>query len=138
MWEDRERQKNLIPENHPQLELILKLQRALRKSWRRELCNVDDLPFWSPENPAFGQCLTTALVVDDYLPGKIPQDEINDHFWNESIDLTREQFPVDIIIKATRMRSREELLEGERAEKARTFERYLELRVLVEEVLRYS
>jgi len=140
MWENEQRLKNLIPQEHPQLELILKLEEALRKSWRRELCNVKDGLVWTPENPAFGQCAITALVVDDYFPGEIVKDDNNDHYWNgeQGIDLTREQFPNDRVIKATRVRPRHELLEGERAIAAKTPERYLMLKGLVEQNLRRS
>jgi hypothetical protein len=138
MWENEQRLKNLIPQDHPQLELILELEEALRKSWRRELCNAKDAQVWSSDNPAFGMCAITALVVDDYLAGQIVKDDNNDHYWNGSqgIDLTREQFPADRVLAVTRVRPRNELLEGERAVAAGTPQRYLLLKGLVEENLR--
>ncbi|HLC97486.1 MAG TPA: hypothetical protein VJC21_01765 [Candidatus Nanoarchaeia archaeon] len=42
---------------------------ALQKAWCSETSSDPD--HWHPENPAWGQCAVTALMVNDYLGGKI-------------------------------------------------------------------
>jgi len=71
---------------------------AIRSSWDRDTSYE---PFvWSNENPAWGQCAVTALVLQDYLGGDlIRASNLNiTHFWNLvddlEIDVTEEQFPV--------------------------------------------
>ena len=88
-------------------ELIDQLLPALRRSWSRETSAGATL--WTPENPAWGQCAVTSLVVQDYFGGDIvwavatPPEEIEpgvkdySHYFNliggKELDLTREQFP---------------------------------------------
>jgi hypothetical protein len=119
---------NVIPENHPRRIFIIALETALRNSWGPDICNTKDASLWTPDNPAFGQCAITALVLQDYLGGELWKDDDNDHYWNHDkfgdIDLTREQFPPDAVLKMTRIRPRNEVLEGERAIAAKTKERY--------------
>jgi hypothetical protein len=74
------------------------LMRAIRDSWTSGTSYDPEL--WSDENPAWGQCAITALVVQDHLGGDILRagnGEIT-HFWNSidghEIDLTSEQFSV--------------------------------------------
>ena len=45
------------------------LQTAIEKSWIRETSNVPDE--WSEEWSSRGQCVPTALVVQDYLGGEL-------------------------------------------------------------------
>jgi hypothetical protein len=57
---------------------------------------------WSEDNPAWGQCAVTALVVQDLLGGELLRAEVNcprgkfSHYWNRvdggEIDLTHGQF----------------------------------------------
>jgi hypothetical protein len=77
---------------------------AIRQSWGADTCAPEDLPRWSPENPARGQCGVTALVVNDLLGGALVVGEVyvdgrrvDYHWWNllddgTEVDLTREQF----------------------------------------------
>lgn len=77
---------------------------ALRESWGPDTCSPEDIPSWSPDNPARGQCATTAVVIHDYFGGILVMGEVlvdgervDYHWWNrlphgEDIDLTREQF----------------------------------------------
>jgi hypothetical protein len=70
---------------------------AIRKCWRPETSyNAAE---WSRSNPAAGQCAVTALIVQDFLGGKLLRGQINgeEHYWNilpnrRQLDLTREQF----------------------------------------------
>jgi hypothetical protein len=78
---------------------FLKLQKAIKKSWGIDTAYKDDIPKWSTNNSAAGQCAVTALVIYDYFGGQIysgiSQDGIV-HYWNKihgvKIDLTRNQF----------------------------------------------
>jgi hypothetical protein len=81
------------------------IEGLIRSSWSEESCDPVDLPTWSPENPARGQCGVTALVVQDLLGGELLLAEVHNadgsrqgvHYWNRfgagiEVDLTREQF----------------------------------------------
>jgi len=83
------------------------LESALKDSWSRETSS--DPANWSEENPAWGQCAVTALIVNDYLGGEIvwalarlPNGKEASHYFNKidnedflacPVDLTRTQFP---------------------------------------------
>lgn len=84
---------------------------ALRESWGPDTCSPEDIPSWSPDNPARGQCATTAVVMHDYFGGMLVMGEVlvdsepvDYHWWNrlpdgEDIDLTREQFgPHEVVV----------------------------------------
>jgi hypothetical protein len=80
--------------------------RALRRSFCRETsCKPTG---WTAENPAFGQCLVAALVMQDYFGGIIVCADLTDHYrdgasafsshyWNRingrDRDVTKQQFP---------------------------------------------
>ncbi len=83
-----------------------KLEIVLRESWSTE---TGSNPGWSPENPALGQCATTACVVQDFFGGKIiwanamlNGEKLDSHYWNlidgKNVDLTREQFPEGTVV----------------------------------------
>lgn len=132
MWENVKRQQNVYPANHPDLEIIKTVEAALRGAWGKDTCNTKDGESWTPENAAFGQCVLSMLIISVFLDsGEAVKDDNNDHYWWRDelgdIDLTREQFPEEIKIEATRVRDRHELLTGPRAEAARTKERLLVL-----------
>ncbi len=71
-----------------------------------DTCAPEDIGDWSEENPARGQCATTAVVVHDYFGGDLVRGEVHvrgervDFHWRNrlpdgsEIDLTREQFSV--------------------------------------------
>ncbi|MBG6218158.1 hypothetical protein IWX75_002637 [Arthrobacter sp. CAN_A6] len=85
---------------------LLELERAFRRSWGADTTclSAGCLQEWRPNNPAYGQCGPTALIVQDLLCGDLliadvtvenEEDEV--HYWNRftsglEIDLTREQF----------------------------------------------
>lgn len=84
--------------------LMEDVARALRASWGPDTCAPEDVPDWTPDNPARGQCATSAIVVHDYFGGWLVQGEVHVegvrvdfHWWNRlpdgsQVDLTREQF----------------------------------------------
>lgn len=70
-----------------------KLIKALESSWSLESSSK-----WTKENPASGHCGVTALVVQDYLGGKILKTKWGKiwHFYNlidgKPVDFTKSQF----------------------------------------------
>ncbi|MHA7262230.1 YunG family protein [Arthrobacter sp. TMN-37] len=96
---------------------LLELERAFRTSWGADTTCLDavGLKRWHPDQPARGQCGTTALVLQDLLGGDLliadvtgGDDEDEVHYWNRlasglEIDLTREQFPPHRIIGVPRV-----------------------------------
>lgn len=118
---------------------IERLRRALQASWSKKTCYPGDQRRWKEDDPAIGQCAVTSLVVQDVLGGDLLFCARYNHFWNKlpdgkEVDLTRSQFPPDAHIQIDRAVPREEVLYGNRAEKALTLERYL---LLKNEVIRY-
>lgn len=84
---------------------------ALRESWGTDTCSPEDISSWTPDNPARGQCATTAVVLHDYFGGSLLMGEVHVegervdyHWWNrlpngEEIDLTRGQFdPHELVV----------------------------------------
>ena len=80
------------------------LRSAILAAWGPDTCDPHDLANWRAENPARGQCGTTALVVQDLLGGQLIMGEVHvdgvkvgHHWWNRlpdgsTVDLTAEQF----------------------------------------------
>jgi hypothetical protein len=86
---------------------ISELENAIRDSWDASTSSYQD--DWSKDNPSYGQCAVTALVLNDYLGGEIvwanvelPDGKFESHYFNkvlgEEKDLTREQFPEGSIV----------------------------------------
>jgi len=89
---------------------LLDLFVAIQKAWSRE--TSADSEHWSTENPAWGQCAATALVVQDFLGGKLMRMNLSSsqypevaamrsHYFNrvpmkfgnpEDVDFTKSQF----------------------------------------------
>lgn len=77
---------------------------ALRESWGPDTCAPEDVALWTPDNPARGQCATTAVVLHDHFGGCLVRGEVmvhgrqvDFHWWNRlpdgaQIDATIEQF----------------------------------------------
>lgn len=70
----------------------------LECAWSRQ--TSADPERWVPDNPAWGQCAVTALVVQDEVGGDLLRTTVDggSHYWNRlpdgsEVDLTREQFP---------------------------------------------
>jgi hypothetical protein len=94
---------------------LVEIAAALQASWVVETSS--DPEHWTPENPAWGQCAVTALVVQDYLGGSLLRAEApsTSHYWNllpsgDEVDLTIGQFGDDVDLRGTAPRSREQVL----------------------------
>ncbi|MEV4329603.1 alpha/beta hydrolase [Streptomyces sp. NPDC049597] len=82
------------------------IEAALRASWAADTCSPDDVEraAWSEDNPSWGHCDVTALVVHDVLGGDLVLGAVflggeqhGHHWWNVlpsgvEVDLTRDQF----------------------------------------------
>lgn len=82
------------------------IDQAVRACWAADTCSPDDLDRagWQPDNPAWGHCDITALLVNDVFGGVLRVGEVRCggeqqgyHWWNllpsgVELDLTREQF----------------------------------------------
>jgi hypothetical protein len=62
---------------------------------------------WTPENPSWGQCAVTALVIQDLLGGELRRSTVKgvSHYWNRlpdgsDLDLTLKQFGWGAVIDA--------------------------------------
>ncbi|MDT0310516.1 hypothetical protein RM780_26740 [Streptomyces sp. DSM 44917] len=94
---------------------LLEIDKALRVSWAAETCSPDDVAGWRPDNPAWGHCDITALIVHDLFGGDLVVGEVHRdgvqhgfHWWNRlssgaELDLTREQFRQGQSIRAARV-----------------------------------
>ena len=88
----------------------------LTTAWGKDTCHPAYTDKWSEANPATGQCLATALVIQDKLGGDIYDCKVgrSRHFYNvingEIIDLTFSQFPENSKITDSRIRDRKQLL----------------------------
>jgi hypothetical protein len=116
------------------------IENALRKAWSKETCYLPDQEKWSSQNPAFGQCAVTALIIQDFFGGEILYCVHYHHYWNrlpngEEIDLTRSQFGDDVKPCVDKVVPREYILESESAKKVKTLERYLLLRNKIDEII---
>ncbi|MFD8414061.1 hypothetical protein ACFV2Q_20270 [Streptomyces sp. NPDC059650] len=82
------------------------IEAAVRAGWSAETCSPDDVERepWSADNPAWGHCDITSLVIQDLMGGGLLVGEVwldgeqhGYHTWNLlpggiPVDLTREQF----------------------------------------------
>jgi len=80
---------------------------VLRESWSKETAYPSCQKDWSKEDPSYGQCAITAMLVNDMFGGSIHSIRVNGggtHYFNKIngkyVDLTSEQFdlyniPVD-------------------------------------------
>lgn len=94
----------------------------LEKAWCRETAHPSYRDKWSGDNPSVGQCLVTALVIQDEYGGDIYSCKVggNSHFVNiineRIIDKTTEQFggtdKIKYINGSFRKRSRASLLKN--------------------------
>lgn len=89
-----------------------RLEEILQKSWIKETSS--DSERWKKDNPSWGQCAVTALIVNDYFGGKLVWAPVNvngkkiSHYFNKiddkkigltkEIDLIKNQFPEGTII----------------------------------------
>jgi hypothetical protein len=101
---------------------LAELEAAVRASWAADTCSPDDAATvpWSADNPSWGHCDVTALVLNDVLGGDLMVAEVHVdgerygyHWWNRlasgvEIDLTRDQFRNGQVISPPRALRRPE------------------------------
>jgi hypothetical protein len=90
---------------------------ALQKSWDKNTSYYKD---WTPDNPAYGQCAVTALIVQDHFGGDIISCFVNGkrHYFNKTrdkklgyiTDLTVSQFPDKVIYEDCKLVDRKQLM----------------------------
>lgn len=83
------------------------LRSSLEASWSDETCfNTAE---WSIKNPARGQCVVTALIVQYYFGGELRkvttvfQGQPESHYFNllpddSEVDFSRQQYPADQVL----------------------------------------
>lgn len=87
---------------------------AIQYAWCRE--TSADPERWTEENPAWGQCAVTALLVQDLLGGDLLRSTVDgiSHYWNRidgfDLDLTLRQFGPAIYDASPVVREREYVL----------------------------
>lgn len=77
---------------------LSELLRSVRVSWTQATSVSPEK--WSPKVPSTGQCAVTALVLQDFLGGRIMRCDIEgdgSHYWivmdeGQEIDITADQF----------------------------------------------
>jgi hypothetical protein len=122
---------------------LLDLDTALRACWAADTCSPSDITriAWSPDNPAWGHCDITALIVHDLFGGDLVLGDVHQdgdpqgyHWWNRlpsgiELDLTREQFVRGQVVSGARV------VERPPGRLPRRWEEYLLLRRRVSERL---
>lgn len=80
------------------IDTLNKLYAVLRKCWSADTAYPSCQKDWVPEDPSYGQCAITAMLVHDMFGGSIHRIRVGGgtHYFNliggHYIDLTREQF----------------------------------------------
>lgn len=109
---------------------IDRLQQVLLKSYDRKTAYPKCRDGWREDNPAYGQCVPTSLLVQHYFGGEIYKKD--DHYFNvikgEVIDLSRSQFDYDFDYSNSKKKQPS-------LDQARTQERYELLKERVEKYL---
>lgn len=83
----------------PRLNTLDELYTVLRKAWCKETAYPSCQAEWVPNDPTYGQCAVTAMLVYDMFGGSIHRIRVQGggtHYFNkvngQYIDLTIEQF----------------------------------------------
>lgn len=111
----------------------------LRKAWSRETASPGCQEKWTSDNPAFGQCAATALVLQDVYDGDLMRVQVEgygSHYYNLfrdqdgplAFDATWCQFPEGTKREQGQQVERLYALHSPRAAEARTLERYMRLK----------
>lgn len=93
------------------------------ETYSRDLCYPKVAQVWSQDNPSWGMCAITALVINDYFGGDIYKIKTNDesHYFNvingNIVDLTVQQFGHPIKYKNKVKVKREDMLKDQNTEK---------------------
>ncbi len=82
-----------------QIKTLGDLYLILRKCWSKETAYPVCQSEWVPDDPTYGQCAITAMLVYDLFGGSIHRIHVNGggtHYFNkidnQYVDLTRQQF----------------------------------------------
>ena len=115
------------------------LKELLEKSWSADTCYPPLKGRWTKDNPSLGQCLVTALVVQDCFGGDLLYCKHSDHYWNMlpdgEVDLTRGQFQKGTRICLDEVQPRDVALESQIARENLVLERYLLLKNNIDKTL---
>ena len=92
----------------------------LRKAWCRETAHPSYQDKWSEDNPSYGQCCVTALVMQDLYGGDVYECKVQGkrHYVNITLegylhDYTSMQFEEgQIVYDKMKLRTRESLLKS--------------------------
>lgn len=104
----------------------------IREAWCRETASPGCVEQWSEDNPSFGQCAVTALLIQEIYGGVLLRTYVEgfgSHYYNRfphgtEVDLTRDQFPEGTIVPPGEPRSMDRTCFSEPAVKACTMPRY--------------
>ncbi|MEZ4503111.1 MAG: hypothetical protein R3C39_10840 [Dehalococcoidia bacterium] len=95
--------------------MLDELREVIEKAWTADT-SADPLG-WSLENPAWGQCAVTALLIQDSFGGELLRADVDgiSHYWNrlpsgEEVDLTRHQFRGTAVVSRAELRERSYVL----------------------------
>ena len=88
-----------LKQGHSRIETLGDLYTVLRKCWSKDTAYPSCQSEWVPNDPTYGQCAVTAMLVHDMFGGTIHRIRVDGggtHYFNQIdghyIDLTREQF----------------------------------------------
>ena len=77
---------------------MIEIANRMRRAWSRETAMSPEK--WSPDRPSTDQCAVTACLLLEELgvpvvrgQAFLPDGSVESHYWNEGVDLTRDQFP---------------------------------------------
>jgi hypothetical protein len=120
---------------------VLHLGAALKASWNEDTAYPGDMSKWTRNNPSIGQCAATSLVAQDLLGGTIHANSDFHHYWNQLpsgafVDFTHDQFGIDEPIASQGEVERHSILQGEKASRALTKQRYEVLKERVQKELK--
>ncbi len=111
---------------------IEELESILDKVYRKETAHPDWQEKWNKNNPTYGQCVPTALLVQYYFGGDIYKHNKENHYFNvidgQVMDLTKEQFVCKLDYSNSHQKQPD-------LTKSQTQERFDLLKNLVEEYL---
>lgn len=90
----------------------------IKQSWTKETAHPAYQPKWNSNNPYIGQCLVTALLIQELKGGEIASCKVGrySHFVNiingQIEDYTKEQFKISVKYKNLALKDRKLLLKN--------------------------
>ena len=116
----------------PGITTLLDLFAVLEKCWSKETAYPSSQADWVPNDPSYGQCAITAMLVHDMFGGTIHKIKVNGggtHYFNkingQYVDLTREQF--DLYDLPVNYEPNQEISRKYCGKNKNTYERYKQL-----------